>query len=106
MTWSGYPQGRLNLFLNGDWIGEKNYDPRYNRGDPFADSIAVGLRPPQWTGEIIQTADGQENELRPDDLMWVGQAGIEIKDLRLYQRALSQPEIQQLSTQEPSSGNQ
>jgi hypothetical protein len=101
MSWNGYPHGKVSLYLNGDLIGEKAYDPRYDRGDNLPSSIAVGLRPESWTGELVVREDGQTTELRPPSLMWIGEGGIEIKDLRLYQKALKAEDIRQIIEQSP-----
>ncbi len=96
MTWKGYPDGKVCLYADGVFLGEKIYDSRFDRGDRLPGSISIGLRPSIWTGEIIQQADGQVQEFRPSTLMWIGEAGLEMKDLRLYRRALSGEEIQNL----------
>lgn len=96
MTWQGYPNGKVCLYAGGEFLGERAYDPRYDRGDNLPGSISIGLRPTAWTGEIVQQADGQSTELRPHTQMWIGEGGLEIKDLRLYRRALSQEEISTL----------
>jgi ABC-2 type transport system ATP-binding protein len=93
MTWQGYPEGVVRLYVNGDRLGEKAYDSRFDRGDDLPSSISIGLRPSSWTGEIIHKEDGATKELRPDSLMWIGEGGLEIKDLRLYRRALNPEEI-------------
>jgi hypothetical protein len=100
MTWNGYPSGKLQLFINGALAGEKEYDSRYDRGDALPAWIAVGLRPPAWIGEIVQDEGGQRQEIRPDSLMAVEAAGLTISDLRIYRRALSAGEFQQLYQQE------
>jgi ABC-2 type transport system ATP-binding protein/lipopolysaccharide transport system ATP-binding protein len=100
MTWNGYPSGKLQLFINGALVGEKEYDSRYDRGDALPAWIAVGLRPPAWIGEIVQGESGQLQEIRPDSLMSAQAAGLAISGLRLYRRALSAGEIQQLFQQE------
>mgnify|MGYP001767188766 CR=1 FL=1 len=93
MTWKGYPDGKVWLYVDGELLGDRGYDSRFDRGDHLPGSISIGLRPSSWTGEIIHQADGQAQELRPDTLMWIGEGGLEIKDLRLYRRELSQDEI-------------
>jgi energy-coupling factor transporter ATP-binding protein EcfA2 len=93
MTWQGYPDGIVSLYVNSDRLGEKAYDSRYDRGDNLPSSISIGLRPSIWIGEIIHKEDGATKELRPDSLMWIGEGGLEIKGLRLYRRALSPQEI-------------
>jgi hypothetical protein len=96
MTWQGYPNGKVCLYADGELLGEKAYDSRYDRGDSLPGSISIGLRPATWTGEIVHQADGQATELRPNTSMWIGEGGLDIKDLHLYRRALSREEIQNL----------
>jgi ABC-type polysaccharide/polyol phosphate transport system ATPase subunit len=93
MTWEGYPEGRLHLYINGEHQGERHYDPRFDQGNSLANSFAIGLRPPIWTGEIVHLKDGATTDLRPESMMWIGDAGVEIKDMRLYQWPLTPEEI-------------
>jgi hypothetical protein len=95
MTWLGYPDGVVRLYVNGDRLGEKAYDSRYDRGDDLPSSISIGLRPSIWTGEIVRKEDGATKELRPDSLMWIEEGGLEMKNLRLYRQALSPEEIRE-----------
>jgi ABC-type polysaccharide/polyol phosphate transport system ATPase subunit len=97
MTWAGYPNGTVRLYLDAGLVSEKSYDPRYNRGGDLPSSLAVGLRPAAWVGEFVTEEGGQIVERRPASLMWVGAAGIDLKDVRLYRRALSPGEIIALS---------
>lgn len=101
-TWSGYPEGKLHLYIDGDHIGEKAYDSRYDRGDNLPGSISIGLRPSAWTGEIVDQENGETQELRPSSLMWIGEGGVEIADLRLYPRPLSREEILEIADSELS----
>ena len=78
MSWKGYPNGIVSLYLNGELIGEKAYDPRYDRGDNLPTSIAIGLRPDSWTGELVIQEDGTTSELRPNSTMWIGEGGVEV----------------------------
>ncbi len=93
MTWDGYPEGVVKIFLDGDLIGKKPYDERYNDDRPLADSIAIGFRPAGWLGEVVVTEDQQEFEIVPNTPMALGDGGIQVFDLRLYQSALTQDEI-------------
>jgi hypothetical protein len=92
MTWQGYPTGVVKIFLDGKLIGQKPYDERYNDDRPLADTIAIGYRPAEWLGEVVQTGSGTAN-LVPATLMDLADGGILIFDLRLYQRGLSQQEV-------------
>lgn len=96
MTWDGYPDGRVRLFADGQCLAEKDYDARYDRGDDLPDSLAVGWRPAIWRGEVLRQADGDLKELRPDTLMRLADAGIQLRGLRLYQHALGVDEIRSL----------
>lgn len=93
MTWDGYPEGKLHFYINGEHQAERHYDPRFDQGNETASSFAIGLRPPIWTGEIVHLKDGVTTDLRPESLMWIGDAGIELKDMRLYQHPLTTEEI-------------
>ena len=110
MTWEGHPQGQVKLFVDGELLAEKSYNERYRQkietrrktlpalldlgSNPG--SIAIGVRPLSWTGEIVQRDDGLLEEKHPASLMWAGDAGLEIRDLRLYRRALGLEEIGQI----------
>jgi hypothetical protein len=93
MTWLGYPAGRVRLFIDGNLIGETNYDSRYDDGRSLPRSIAIGMRPPEWEGELILNEEGIVSDSRPAITMSVSEGSVEIKDLRLYQRALTGQEI-------------
>jgi len=93
MTWDGYPQGVVKIFLDGTFIGQKPYDERYNDERPLADSIAIGYRPAEWLGEIFVGENQEVYESVPSTHMDLREGGIQIFDLRLYQRPLNQAEI-------------
>jgi ABC-type polysaccharide/polyol phosphate transport system ATPase subunit len=97
MTWYGYPEGRLALYINGMLMGELVYDRRYDNGQSAAHHFAVGMRPPEWQGEVVQNEDGTMMDVRPETTLSVKDSNIEIMDLRLYQTELSQEEIQILA---------
>jgi hypothetical protein len=96
MTWNGYPEGVVRIYLDERLIGEKPYDSRYDDGRSFANAIAIGFRPAHWRGEVIKNENGDVSEFVPNSLMLLEGGGIEIRDLRLYQRTLTQEEILQL----------
>lgn len=98
MTWKGYPQGRLALYIDGSLVGELDYDSRYDNGQPSARFFAVGMRPPEWEGEVVQNEDGSMMDVRPETSLSIQDSNVEIKDLRLYQNELIQEEIQVLAT--------
>jgi ABC-2 type transport system ATP-binding protein/lipopolysaccharide transport system ATP-binding protein len=93
MSWEGQPEGFLRMYLDGVLVGEHAYDDRYNDRRGPARSIAVGMRPPSWAGEIIEEEDGTVFDSRPADSMSIEEGGLEIHDTRLYPRALSDPEM-------------
>jgi hypothetical protein len=93
MTWDGYPLGVVKIFLDGNLIGEKPYDERYNDERPLADSIAIGFRPAGWPGEIYVAGNQEGYESVPSTGMALWNGGIQIFDLRLYQRPLNRQEI-------------
>ena len=96
MTWNGSPDGVLQLYLDGALVGEHTYDERYNDSRSQPRSFSVGMRPPSWAGEIIEEEDGTVYDSRPASNMSVEEGGLEMRDARLYTRALSQAEIQVL----------
>jgi ABC-type polysaccharide/polyol phosphate transport system ATPase subunit len=96
MTWCGYPDGDLVVYLDGHLINQRSYDQRYDNGHPLAQTIAVGMRPSEWQGEILQDEDGTVKELRPESSLSVTNSNLEIRDLRVYQKALKHHEVQSL----------
>lgn len=93
MTWKGYPIGKLRLYIDENLIGEHEYDSHYDDGRSLPRNISIGFRPPEWTGELVLGQDGTITDSRPPSSMSVNQAGVEIKDMRLYKRALQPQEI-------------
>jgi ABC-type polysaccharide/polyol phosphate transport system ATPase subunit len=93
MTWSGYPQGSLRLYLNGILVNKLEYDRRYSDGRSLPSQIAIGMRPASWEGELIENEDGSMQESRPSSTMEVIDSGLELCDLRLYPYALTEEEI-------------
>jgi hypothetical protein len=93
MAWNGYPQGEVKIFLDGNLLGKKSYDERYNDDRPLADSIAIGFRPSEWIGEIYVSGEQQGSQLVPSTSMALWEGGIQVSDLRLYNRPLNRDEI-------------
>lgn len=93
MTWEGTPDGTVRLFLNGDLIGDHVYNEHYNDDRSQPRSIAIGMRPPSWAGEIVEEEDGTIYDSRPATDMSIEDGGMEMADTRLYPRTLSQTEI-------------
>ena len=96
MTWKGYPDGVVTIYLDGKRMGRKAYDSRYDDGRPLPRTIAIGERPAEWTGEIVKNRDGETADLRPSSSMSLVSGGIDISDLRLYRSDLSQDAIVRL----------
>jgi ABC-2 type transport system ATP-binding protein len=100
-TWDGYPYGMVRLYVNGQLVDEKAYDPRYDRGDALARWIAIGFRPAEWSGEMVTHEDGSVVENRPASILPITESGIEIRDVRLYRRLMSEDDIRSLMTETP-----
>jgi len=88
MTWDGYPQGTVTIYLDGEPVGTKTYDAGNDDGSPAATSFAMGFRPNEWAGE--QTPSG---ELVPTTSMALADGGILVDDVRLYPTALPADEL-------------
>jgi ABC-2 type transport system ATP-binding protein/lipopolysaccharide transport system ATP-binding protein len=93
MSWIGHPGGIVRLYIDGELIGEQTYDSRYNDQRPWPRSIAIGMRPTEWAGELIPQDDGTLVDSRPHTTMSIYEAGIQTRDMRLYPIALTQAEI-------------
>jgi hypothetical protein len=93
MTWQGYPEGILVLYVNGILAGKLSYDSRYDDARDLPQSFSVGMRPSLWAGELVEKDDGTLADLRPGATMSVLYAGVGIRGLRLYKLALSEKEI-------------
>lgn len=87
MTWSGSPKGELKLYLDDALVNRVRYGPEHDNGLPFASSLAFGLRPLEWVGEVTRDAGGQVVDSRPESSMPVANSGLDIQGLRLYQEA-------------------
>jgi hypothetical protein len=96
MTWEGFPSGMVRIYMDGELVGEKPYDERYNDDQPLPQSFAVGYRPGNWQGEIIQRNNGTSEEHVPGTTMSLVDGGMKIFDLRLYRRSLTQDDILRL----------
>lgn len=98
LTWEGFPRGVLRLYLGAQLAGEKAYDRRHDDGHPLPAQLAVGFRPAQWTGELVQREDGVLVNDSPPSLLAIPREGVELADMRLYPRALSPEEISSLAS--------
>jgi len=97
MTWHGYPDGQVRIYLNGLLLGERSYNRQYDDGRPLPSGFAIGMRPTIWTGELIRKEDGSVHDSRPISTMSALANGLRIEDMRLYQRALTPEEVQELA---------
>jgi hypothetical protein len=98
MTWSGYPEGIVRIYLDGMLKGEKAYNSDYDDGAPLARSLSIGIRPSQWRGLPIKVRDVVVGQLVPATDMSLDAGGIKIWDLRLYRRALTESEIRKITS--------
>lgn len=105
MTWNGRAEGVVRLYLDGTLAGEHAYDDRYNDNRSQPRSIAIGMRPPSWAGEIVEEEDGTVFDSRPVSNMSIEEGGLEMRDTRLHARALSQPELLALYHAGPNSAS-
>lgn len=102
MTWEGESEGIVCLYIDGEFKGEHAYDDRYNDKRDKPRSIAIGMRPPSWAGEIIEQEDSTVYDSRPASNLSIEEGGLEIRDMRLYPRALSSEDILALYQAGPS----
>jgi lipopolysaccharide transport system ATP-binding protein len=103
MTWKGYPYGIVRLYVDDQLLSERVYDSRYSNDRPLPSSLVVGMRPPQWAGELVQKEDGTLVEAPVTDTLAVADSEIEIQEVRLYRRTLGQDELQALYALGPNS---
>jgi hypothetical protein len=96
MTWDGFPDGVMRLYVDAEKVGEMAYDRRYDNNYRLAESLAVGVRPPQWVGELIQKEDGTVEDLRPQATLSVLDGGQELRNVYVYRQCLSPDEIKEL----------
>lgn len=99
MTWQGYPSGEVSIFLDGKLIGRKPYDSRYDNGGQLFKVFSVGFRPNRWTMESIEGIErfSDAGSMRFD------RGGLEIYDLKIYQKVISQSILEEIiHSSEPS----
>jgi len=101
LTWQGYPEGRLQLYVDGSMAGETNYDHRHDNHYRLANQIAIGYRPREWLGELEQNEDGTLVESRPETTASVANSGMEVHGVRLYQHTLTEQEIAAILAERP-----
>lgn len=93
LTWNGYPDGNMRLYLDGSLVGERSYDHRYDDGRPLPTEFAIGMRPAAWLGELIEGEDGSLQDRRPDSTLPIQGSGVEIRGMRLYSHSLGVEDV-------------
>lgn len=93
MSWRGYPEGEVAIYLNGEKVAVRRYDGQTNSPQPPADSIAVGMRPGAWLGERRSLPSGAVVEMVPSGDMAMSGGGIDMRELHLLSRAADDTEI-------------
>jgi lipopolysaccharide transport system ATP-binding protein len=96
MTWNGFPAGVVSLFCNDKKIGATEYSRFHDNHYRWPLQLAVGIRPREWMGELIQRHDGTFTELHPQTTSSITGSGKEIRDVRLYPVALSPDQIKSM----------
>jgi ABC-2 type transport system ATP-binding protein len=96
LTWNGFPEGKLNLYLDGECTGQQEYDARWNDSRPMPSKLAIGQRPLNWQGELIYQEDGSVADSRPGSTMGAEENQVEIHDMRLHRRQLTEDEVKGL----------
>jgi ABC-type polysaccharide/polyol phosphate transport system ATPase subunit len=101
MTWEGYPDGQLRLFVDGKSDGERNYSSIYSNDQPLSTSLSVGMRPLTWPGERILQPDGTYIHRKPESTNSVLEAQLGLIDVRLYRTALPAEAINEIYQERP-----
>ena len=101
MTWQGYPEGHVYLYIDGVLAGDTIYDHRHDNHYRLASQIAIGYRPREWLGELVQHEDGTLEDSRPETTASVTNSGMEVHGVRLYQRTLTEQEIAAILAERP-----
>ncbi len=101
LTWQGYPDGSLRLYVDEEMAGEAVYDHHYDNHYRLASQIAIGHRPREWVGELVQKEDGTLEDLRPNTTGSITNSGMEVHSVRLYQRVLTEPDIVSILSEKP-----
>lgn len=94
MSWEGFPDGVVRLYVDAKLVGEMAYDRRYDNNYRLTENFAVGIRPPHWVGELIQKEDGNVEDLRPQATLSVAEGAQQIEKVCIYRQALTISEIQ------------
>jgi ABC-type polysaccharide/polyol phosphate transport system ATPase subunit len=96
MTWKGFPEGKLHLFLDGKPIGEHSYSKVYNDDQPMPTDLSVGMRPLTWSGERVLAADGSYTFRRPESKNSIYDAQLELQNIHIYKNKLTPEAISAL----------
>lgn len=96
MTWQGYPDGILKLYLNGELVGQRSYNSAYSDDRQLPQKFSVGMRPLNWPGELVRQPDGTVRDLRPGSTMAIEDANVSLRDVRLYPDPLKPEEVLKL----------
>ena len=96
MTWHGYPEGCVQIYLDGKCMAEKAYNSNYDDGRPLFSLFSVGFRPSSWLGTVKQGDWGKVRTVLPPPEESLDSAGFQIRDLRLYRRLLVEQDFRQI----------
>ena len=89
MTWDGYPEGSLRLYLDGKFVGNKEYSSIYSNDQPSPRSFSVGMRPLSWSGERVLQKDGTYLILHPESTNSIFDAQLSLRNVQLYKEPLT-----------------
>ena len=94
MTWWGYPEGGIRLYVDGTLIGEKFYTGQTNDSRPLFSLFSVGFKPSSW---IEVDGELQDRVTPPCSLpVFSENRSIQVKDLRVYRRVLGKQDFRQM----------
>ena len=96
MTWQGYPEGYVQIYLDSKCMAEKAYNSNYNDGRPLFSLFSVGFSPSSWIGAAKQGDWGKVRRVPLPNEGSLASGGIQIRDLRLYRRPLVEPDFRQI----------
>ncbi len=99
LTWRGYPEGTLALYVGGVCVGQAHYTRQHDNQYRWPIQLAVGIRPAEWIGELIQRHDGTLVELHPQATSPISGSGKLLRGVRVYSVELSGAEIVALAAQ-------
>jgi|GEM_PF-3140050 len=96
MTWYGYPEGCVQIYLNSKCMGEKAYNSNYDDGRPLFSLFSVGFSPSSWLGAVKQSDQVKVKRMSLPNEGSLDSGGIQIRDLRLYRRPLIEQDFRQI----------